>query len=280
MKKTDAKKQDEKIIKNDLKTLLKRYSKTDAIINLERNYSRDAIKSINPEEIIESTFLKDNYFSKETLENYRRNLEENVYLPLIIRNVENGYEVVIGRELLKVAKDNKVAQINCVVKDFNNEETLLVLLSHLREQKDTNIVDEAVLCKSLKEQYGYKNKDLATFLRVSPGQISNMLNILDLKKPILVAIAKGEITYGHAKAFARLEREEIDQVFKLIKDNNLSVRETEKVVQAVKNDEEYTQGISITKTKIILSFENEIDKEKAIPILEKLIKKGKIKVYK
>ena len=90
-------------------------------------------------------------------------------------------------------------------------------------------------------------------------------------------ISNGEVSYGHAKAFSRLNKEQIDYVVNEILSKNLSVRETERLVFSISNQKQVNENLIITKNGITLKFDSEEKKNNALKRIEKMIKRGKIK---
>jgi len=272
-------KENKKIIKSNLKTLLKRYSQSDAITNLERNYTQDSIHKINPNIIQTPRFLKKLEFSKEEIDTFANDVSKGIYQPIIVRIVDkNTYEVVVGLRQLLGARELEFTAVNCLINSFSDEETLLVIASFLREQKASDIVEEAYICSSLKNDFKYKNKDLEILFRQSPSQISNILQLLNLDQRILHLLMIHKITYGHAKAFSRLSKENVDIVVDEILNKNLSVRETERLVKSIANNKEINNNLLVTKNKITLVFANQKNLDDALSRINKLIKRRKIKL--
>lgn len=266
------------IIKSNLSTLLKRYKKSDTLLNIERSFNQESIIKINPLLIRNSKYLNLKKYSDSYIDRQIKILQSGRYEPLIVRPIAyDKYEIIIGRSYLKAAQKIKLESVNCIVYHLGDEETLLVNLSHLMQQKDTNIVEEAILCSHLKKDFRYKNKDLCEFLNLSPSQISNMLQLLNLKKNILSLVLEGKISYGHAKAFSRLNDEQIDEILNNILEKNLSVRETENLIKSMQNNLTIDNNLIVTKNKITLVFDSLNNKEVALKRIKKLIDRKKIK---
>lgn len=271
-------KENDRIIKSNLKTLLKRYSRTDVITNLERSYTREALREIDPNLIENPYFFKNIKFSEEQISSFASDIKDGSPQPLIIRQKGNGFEVILGLRQLLGMKRLKLPTVDCIVNNFTDEEMLLVAASYLRDSNPIRVVAEADICKELKEKFNYKNKDLGLLFKQSEPQISNILKLLNLDQKILDLINREVISYGHAKSFARLEKNDVDEIVKEILLKGLSVRESERLVQSVLNKTKLNDNLIVTKNKITLVFTNEKDKQEALKRLNKLIKKKKIKL--
>ena len=267
----------QKIVKTNLKTLLKRYSRSDALKNLEAGYLQETIHKIPVVDINDSRFLKDISFNVDELDEYKNVVEGGLYSPILVRPIDNKYEIIFGRELFYAALKNEISTIDCLIKNYSDEETLLIMSLYIKGKKGNHVVEEACLCNELKKYFNYKNKELCTLFKQSPAQISNIIKLTDLDHKILKMISNGEVSYGHAKAFSRLNKEQIDYVVNEILSKNLSVRETERLVFSISNQKQVNENLIITKNGITLKFDSEEKKNNALKRIEKMIKRGKIK---
>ena len=98
-----------KIINNDLKTLLEKFSNTDVIPTIEQNYARESIVNIPLNEIEDNQFLKKARISESNLSEYKEYILDNGFIrPLVVRHVKDHYEIVIGRRLFIACKILKI----------------------------------------------------------------------------------------------------------------------------------------------------------------------------
>ena len=216
------------ILNKDLKTLIEKFKDTDVIPTIEKNYSLEQVKYVPLNLIDDNQFIKKAKIAEKNLKEYEENVKENGLIrPLIIRKVSDRYEIVIGRRLFIACKKLDFKQVSVIIENFDDEETLLILLADTLEQRSYNVIEVAYILKNLKDKFNYRNKDLAKLLKKSPGQISNILQLLNLPKEILRDIVNNKLSYGHAKAISRLNNEEAIKLTSEIYQKNLSVREVE-----------------------------------------------------
>lgn len=268
----------QKIVKTNLKTLLKRYSRSDALNNLEASYNQETIHKILVKDIVDSRYLKKVELSEEQIDEVLPMVNKRTYTPILVRTIENEkYEIIIGRQAYFAAKKAGVETLDCLVKNYSDEEALIISATYIQGLKRGHVVDQSYICNELKKEFHYKNKELCLFFKQSPSQISNILKLSELSPKVLRLILNETISYGHAKAFARLNSEQIDYVVEEIKKNNLSVRETERLVNSISTNQNFNPNLVVTKLGITLKFNSQESKEKALVKIEKLIKKGKIK---
>ena len=219
------------IIQTDLKSLIEKFSKDDVISDIDKNYQRENVKYLSCDDIADNAFIKDAKIDKETIKNIEKSiLERGIYNPLIVRESKKGkYEVIIGRKRWIASKKLDYQKIPVIIKNYDDQETLLILLCDARENKNFNPIEIALVIKHLADDFHYKKKDIADIMHVSSGQVSNYLSLLNMPKDIIYDISTNKLSFGHAKAISRLKEKDIKSIVKRIYDYSLSVRDTEKI---------------------------------------------------
>lgn len=266
----------DKIVNVSLKQLLKRFSNSDVIANMEKEYRTNKPVMISPEVIDDNTYLKKAKLNaQEIKKNFTSIQTKGLPSPIIVKIKKDHYEVILGRKRLLAAKLYKLEAIPCFIIDVSEEEMLLMLAADIRDSKLTNMVELSTVCSRLSQYYGYSQNDLAKLLRVSRPQITNVIRLTNLPDDILLDVSLGKLSFGHAKTLIALPEEMIYQVVRKIYDNNLSVRQTERIIDEIKNHtmyedyelsliKKYKCRVDIQKKKIIFSFDTQEEKENFI----------------
>ncbi len=267
-------KKDSRVLSSSLSELIKKFSKNDVIAVMEKEYQSAPAKLIPLELIDDTSFIKSAKMREEVIASLAAGLKEKgFFTPIAVRPVNGRYEVVLGRKRLHAAKKAGLVSVPAVVKEFSDEETLLMLLADARDQRENDVVEMALICQRLSHEFGYTQQMLANVSHQSRCQITNILRILRLPQPILDEISVGKLSYGHAKAIASTSLDSVEALVKRIHEESLSVRETEALVRAFQNgfhDEEErsrilknakAKDLLVNKKSLTFSFENEQEKE-------------------
>lgn len=229
------KKDKEKIIQSDLSGLLKKYSKSDVIFTMEKEYQTASTRMIDVALIDDNTFLKKLKPNDKAVKILADSIKDNgVIAPLVLRAKKDHYEVIIGRKRLFAARSAGLKQVPCLVHDYNDEETLLILLAVTRDEHDTNAVEMALIAQQLVSAYHYSQGQIATLAHLSRPQITNMLRLLNLPDSVVNSIAAGRIQYGHARSLITLPESMILEMAKQIENDKLTVRQVEEAVALLK----------------------------------------------
>lgn len=229
------KKDKEKIIQSDLSRLLKKYSKSDVIFTMEKEYQSASTRMIDVALIDDNSILKKLKPSEKAVKVLADSIKDNgVIAPLVLRAKKDHYEVVIGRKRLFAARSAGLKQIPALIHDYTDEETLLILLAVTRDEHDANAVEMALIAQQLVRNYQYTQSQVATLAHLSRPQITNMLRLLHLPDSVIASIASGKIQYGHARTLITLPESMIIDMVKQIELEKLTVRQVEEAVSLMK----------------------------------------------
>lgn len=229
------KKDKEKIIQSDLSRLLKKYAKSDVIFTMEKEYQATSTRMIEVALIDDNAFLKKLKPNEKAVKNLADSIKDNgMIAPLVLRAKKDHYEVIIGRKRLFSARLAGMKQVPCLVHEYTDEETLLILLAVTRDEHDTNAVEMAFIAQQLVQNYHYTQGQIALLAHLSRPQITNMLRLLNLPDSVIASIAAGRIQYGHARSLITLPESMILEMAKQIEAEKLTVREVEDAVSLMK----------------------------------------------
>ncbi|MFA6370080.1 MAG: ParB/RepB/Spo0J family partition protein [Bacilli bacterium] len=260
----------DKILSTSLSKLILKYSRSDVIFTMQREVRDTPILQILTADIIDNHFLVDYTPSSEAIERLVAAFETTPNIePIVIRNFNNSYEVVIGRKRLIAAQKAGIKQIPALIREYTDEETLLVLLAIARDEHQISPIEIAIICRELIKNFDYSQKALAELLHLSRTQVTNILRLLTLPKDVLADLSIGRISYGHARAMITLPLAEIRAVNKQIIKQKLNVRETENLVAIIKGkkqdvrvnefEEHYHAKLILSGRKIEITFNTDED---------------------
>lgn len=262
------------IVKVPLSKLLKRFSNTNVIANMEKEYQTATPRYISTNLIDDNGFIRKAKVNEEKLiKDFAHLAEKGLKSPLIIRAKKDHYEIILGRRRLLASKKFNLPSVPCVLIDVGDEEVLLLLASDMRDSINRNMVELSLVCNTLKERFNYSQRDIAILMHQSRAQITNIMRILNLPDQVLNDVSIGKLSFGHAKAIITLPDQFITEIVQRIYKDALSVRDTEKIIFEHKHginylpeenriDKKYNCTTNILRKRIVLSFETEEDQEK------------------
>jgi len=163
--------------------------------------------------------------------------------PILVRpskNVTDEYEIIAGERRWRAAQIAQLHELPAIVKNLDDEEALEMAIIENVQRADLSPIEEAAGYKKLMDQYNHTQEALAPIVGKSRSHIANITRLLNLPSSIQDMINEGIISSGHARAIMNSAFPE--ELAKKIVDENLSVRQAEKLAKKVKN--------KILKTKL------------------------------
>ena len=156
--------------------------------------------------------------------------------PLIVQKKKDYYEIIAGERRWRAAKLAGIKEVPIIVKNYTDQEIVEISLIENIQRENLNPIEEAMAYKRLLEEFNLKQDEVAERVSKSRTAVTNSMRLLKLSSRVQQMIVDDMISTGHARALLAIDDEE--QQFMLankIFDEKLSVRETEKLVKALKN---------------------------------------------
>ncbi|MGZ3688017.1 MAG: ParB/RepB/Spo0J family partition protein [Bdellovibrionota bacterium] len=181
-------------------------------------------------------------FNEEAIDELAQSIRvSGIIQPLVVRRVANGYELIAGERRLRASKKAGLKQVPIVIRKTTDREALELALVENIQRQDLNCVDEALAYFQLVQDFSLTQEEVAQRVGKDRASVANHLRLLRLPEAILEDLKKGALTLGHGKALLGLEENELRMKARSeVLEKHLSVRETEALVEAMK------QGASAT----------------------------------
>jgi ParB family transcriptional regulator, chromosome partitioning protein len=155
-----------------------------------------------------------------------------VVQPVIVREIEGGYELIAGERRWRAAQKAGFTVIPAIVRVASDVESLELALIENVVRQQLNPVDEAYALKVLLEDLGVTQENLAARVGKSRSAIANKIRLLDLPAGIQESLSSGTLSEGHGRALLGLtERGRQLQLARRVVDKGLSVRQVEEEVR-------------------------------------------------
>lgn len=156
--------------------------------------------------------------------------------PLIVQKKKDYYEIIAGERRWRAAKIAGVKEVPVIVKEFTDLEIVEISLIENIQRENLNPIEEAMAYKRLLEEFNLKQDEVAERVSKSRTAVTNSMRLLKLSPRVQQMIVDDMISTGHARALLAIDDEEQQYILaNKIFDEKLSVRETEKLVKALKN---------------------------------------------
>ncbi len=145
--------------------------------------------------------------------------------PIIVRAVDDGYELVAGERRWRAAQQAQLHEIPAIIREFDEESSAEVALIENIQRENLNAIEEAEAYRQLISRYGHSQEVVGKLVGKSRSHVANLLRLLELPEPVRLMLLRGDISMGHARAIATAPDPEA--LANQIVDGDLSVRQAE-----------------------------------------------------
>ncbi len=183
-------------------------------------------------------------FDENSLSDLAQSISQHGLLqPLLVRPLPmGGYQIVAGERRYRACRMAGLTEIPVNIRELTDSETMELALIENLQREDLSPIEEALGYKSLIDEYGFSQEEVATSVGKSRPAVANSLRILKLPESVLDYVKQDKITAGHAKALLMLDNEEeMLELAELIYNKDLSVRQAEKLAKRKLQEAESTQ---------------------------------------
>ncbi len=158
--------------------------------------------------------------------------EKGLIQPIIVTKVDSKYQIVVGERRWRASQLAERSTITAIIKETLDYDRLEIALVENIQRQDLNSIEEAISYKELIDNLNLTQEQLSERLGKSRTSIANTIRLLKLPEDIQKDIVHEKITEGHGRAILGLKNEyDMFHVRDQIIEQNLSVRDTEKLVQ-------------------------------------------------
>lgn len=170
-----------------------------------------------------------------------------VLQPIVVKPDDFGkYMIIAGERRYRASKKANLKEMPAVIKDIPMKDLMEIALIENLQREDLNAIEEALAYKSLIDHYNVTQEEISEAVGKSRPHITNTLRLLNLSKKVMAMVEDNRITPGHGKALLRIPDHNIQlQIANRIMEEELSVRETEKLAKKILENENI-----VTKKKI------------------------------
>lgn len=175
-------------------------------------------------------------FSPDKLEELAASIKEKgVIQPLVVTKKGDHYEIIAGERRWRASQKAGLRELPVVIREATEDAILELALIENIQREDLNAIEEAQAYKSLVEQFGISQDEVAKRVGKNRTTITNSLRLLKLPVQIQQDVVEDRLTMGHARALLGLEDEEsVNKARHDILHRQLSVRATEELVGRLK----------------------------------------------
>ena len=174
------------------------------------------------------------HFDEESLAELTASVQQiGVLQPVLVRPVENGFELIAGERRWRAASRAGLATIPAVVRTTDDLASVEHALVENLHRQDLTPLEEAAAYQQLIEDFGLTHEQVADRVGKSRSAITNTLRLLGLPPGIQRLLADGRLSSGHARALLGTpDRALQEELARQAADEGWTVRAVEEAVRA------------------------------------------------
>lgn len=192
---------------------------------------------------------------------------QGVIQPILVKPVaEGGYQIVAGERRFRASQMAGLTEIPAIVRNLSDEAVIVMALIENIQRHDLNPVEEAKALQRLVEEFYITHQKVAEMVGKSRVSVTNALRLLSLDQQVRAWLEEGLISVGHAKLLMTLTLPVQVNIAATIIEKELSVRETEQLVESM------TQGMKTPKARKyqdpdILRLQNQLSEKLSAQVM-------------
>ena len=224
------------VLGRGLSTILKDSKNKSKLISARK---LNSILEIDVSKIDVNPFQPRSTFDKEKLDELITSIKNiGLIQPVTVRNIsKNKFQLISGERRLKAFKELKIKKIPSYVRNADDNESLEMALVENIHRQDLDSIEIAISYKRLIDEIKLTQEELSLKIGKKRSTISNYLRLLKLNPIIQSGIKDGFISMGHGRAMINIDDEKMQiNIYEKIISKNLSVRNTEKLIQSLKKE--------------------------------------------
>ncbi len=230
-------------------------------------------------------------FDEESLMELSSSIREHGILqPLLVtyQPDEDKYLLIAGERRLQAAQRAGLEIVPVIIRQVSDQERLELALIENLQRADLSPLEEAEAFHQLHEEFSLSHEEIALRIGKSRVAVTNTIRLLKLPPDVRQALGSREISEGHARVLLQIQDvEKQREVLRMIISHNLSVRQTEELIQNILSPQKETgktpHSISTVKkerTPEVLEMENSIQNYLATKVaLNYGAKGGSLTIY-
>lgn len=191
------------------------------------------------EQLIPGKYQPRKDMSPDALEELAASIKtQGIIQPIVVRKVDDSqYEIIAGERRWRASQLAELDMVPVIVKDVPDEAAVAIALIENIQREDLNAMEEAIALQRLQDEFELTHQEVADAVGKSRTSVTNYLRLNKLEDDVKTLMEHGDLEFGHAKVLLGLQGDEQILAARKVVAKDLTVRETEKLVNLITQGE-------------------------------------------
>ncbi len=177
-----------------------------------------------------------------------------VIQPIVVTPIGKRFMIIAGERRFRASKIAGKADIPAIIRNYTPQQIKEISLIENLQREDLSPIEAARAIRTLMTEFNMTQEVAADRIGKSRSAVANTLRLLTLSDDVIGLIEQGRLSAGHARTLVVVPRE---RQYKLaIKgcDNQMTVREMEKMVREFLNPKPQKDKAAVEQSKELVSL--------------------------
>ena len=167
----------------------------------EQMQENDTLKNLKVTEVEPNRDQPRKNFDQEALEELAESIKEyGLIQPIVVTKKDGYYGIVAGERRWRASKIAGLTEIPAIIREDDEKINSAISLIENMQREDLNPYEKALGVRTLIDNYGLSQEEVAKKLGKGRSTIANIVRILNLEPRVLEMAKEGKLTEGHCKA--------------------------------------------------------------------------------
>ena len=216
----------------------------------EQMQENDILKNLKVTEVEPNRDQPRKNFDQEALEELAESIKEyGLIQPIVVTKKDGYYGIVAGERRWRASKIAGLTEIPAIIREDNERINSEISLIENMQREDLNPYEKALGVRTLIDNYGLSQEEVAKKLGKGRSTIANIVRILNLEPRVLAMAKEGKLTEGHCKALLAITDPEKQYKTAIqMLERGATVRQVEKKARVKETKEELDRNHILYKS--------------------------------
>ena len=177
-----------------------------------------------------------------------------VIQPIVVTPIGKRFMIIAGERRFRASKIAGKSDIPAIVRHYTPQQIKEISLIENLQREDLSPIEAARAIRTLMTEFNMTQEVAANRIGKSRAAVANTLRLLTLNDDVIALIEQGRLSAGHARTLVVVPSEHQYKLALKGCDNQLTVREMEKLVREFLNPKPEKQKPTMADSKELVSL--------------------------